>query len=124
MTTQQRPPLWIGHVTLRTRTLGESEAFMKQIGMRGVFRGDEVAVLELRGGTHLLLIEDRSAVPGAAEFDLMVEDLDKTYADFQALGFELSEVREGKIHNSFTVTEPGGHQIVVNSTHVPDHAAV
>ena len=124
MTTAQRPPLWIGHVTLRTRTLGESEAFMKQIGMRGVFRGDEVAVLELRGGTHLLLIEDLAAVPGEAGFDLMVEDLDKTYADFQALGFELSEVREGNIHNSFMVTEPGGHQIVVNSTHVPDHAAV
>lgn len=124
MTTQERPPLWIGHVTLRTRTLSESEAFMKQIGMRGIFRGEEVAVLELRGGTHVVLIEDDAAEPGQADFDLMVEDLDKTYADFQALGFELSDVQQGKIHNSFTVTEPGGNRIAVNSTHVRDYTAV
>jgi catechol 2,3-dioxygenase-like lactoylglutathione lyase family enzyme len=124
MATPTRPPIWIGHVTLRTRTLDASEAFMKDIGMRSLFRGDEVAVLELRGGTHLVLIEDEAAEAGAAAFDLMVEDIDASYADFQAREFEVSEIREGRIHNSFTLTEPGGHQIVVNSTHVPDHDAV
>ena len=124
MDTQQRPPVWIGHVTLKTRSLNESEAFMKELGMRGIFRGDEVAVLELRGGTHLVLMADEAADPGLASFDLMVEDLDATYADFQARKFEVSEISEGTIHNSFTLTEPGGHQIKVNSTHVRDHATV
>lgn len=97
---------------------------MKQLGMRGIFRGDEVAVLELRGGTHLVLIEDAQAEPGQADFDLMVEDIDAAYADFSAREFQVSEMREGRIHNSFTLTEPGGHQIEVNSTHVADHAGV
>jgi catechol 2,3-dioxygenase-like lactoylglutathione lyase family enzyme len=123
MAVETRPPVWIGHVTLKTRTLDESETFMKQIGMRGIFRGDQVAVLELRGGTHLVLMADESA-EGGAGFDLMVEDIDSTYAQFKAAGFVVSGMREGSIHNSFTVTEPGGNDIVVNSTHVPDHAAV
>ena len=124
MSTEQRPPVWIGHVTLRTRVLGESEAFMKLIGMRTIFRGEEVAVLELRGGTHVVLIEDAAAEPAKADFDLMVEDIDATYADYQANGFPLTDMHEGRVHKSFTVTEPGGHRIVVNSTHVPDHDRV
>ena len=92
--------------------------------MRTIFRGDEVAVLELRGGTQVVLIEDAEAEAGKADFDLMVEDIDATYADYQAAGFELTEMHEGNIHRSFTVTEPGGHRIVVNSTHVRDHATV
>ena len=92
--------------------------------MRGIFCGDEVAVLELRGGTHLVLIEDAQAEPGQADFDLMVEDIDAVYADFQAREFQVSEMTEGRIHNSFTLTEPGGHEIQVNSTHVADHAGV
>jgi len=124
MTTEPRPPIWIGHVTLRTRALDESEAFLKQLGMRSIFRGDEAAVLELRGGTHLILIGDQTAEPGLAEFDLMVDDIDAAYADYQARGFAVSEMRNGRIHNSFTLTEPGGHRIVVNSTHVRDNRAV
>jgi hypothetical protein len=109
---------------MRTRALDESGAFMKELGMRGLFRGDKVAVLELRGGTHLVVIQDAAAEPGPADFDLMVEDIDAAYAEFQARNFEVSEMHEGTIHNSFTLTEPGGNQIVVNSSHVPDHSAV
>ena len=46
------------------------------IGMRSVVHGPEVAVLELRGGTHLVLIANANAVAGEAPFDLMVEDLE------------------------------------------------
>ena len=124
MSESQRPPVWIGHVTMRTRVLDDTESFMKQIGMRTIFRGDEVAVLELRGGTHVVLIDDAEAEPGKADFDLMVEDIDATYAEYQTHGFPVTEMHEGRIHKSFTVTEPGGHRIVVNSTHVRDHATV
>lgn len=124
MSEDKRPPVWIGHVTLRTPVLEETERFMTRVGMRTIFRGDEVAVLELRGGTHVVLIADADAQPGKADFDLMVEDIDATYADYKTAGFELTEVHEGNIHKSFTVTEPGGHRIVINSTHVRDHSTV
>ena len=120
----ERPDIWIGHVSLHTAKLDKSEAFMKQIGLRPIFRGDEVAVLELRGGTHIVLLFDDEAQLSLAEFDFMVEDIDATYAEFSRLGLSLSEMERGKIHDSFKVTEPGGNSIVVNSTHVPDHSKV
>ena len=119
-----RPAVWVGHITMNTTKLDESEAFMKQLGLRGVFRNDAVAVLELRGGTHLVVIKNETATPANTDFDFMVEDLDKTYTQFKADGLVVSEVRKGEIHDSFEITEPGGNQITFNSTHVADHALV
>lgn len=124
MNDDQRPPVWVGHVDLRSANLDDTEGFFKQVGLRPVFRGDDVAVLEFRGGTHIVVIRDPESEPCEASFDLMVEDVDSAYAEYQALGFEVSEMSEGRIHNSFYVTEPGGNRILVNSTHVEDHALV
>ena len=124
MAEEKRPDIWIGHVHLRTSKLDESETFMKQVGLRPIFRGDDVAVLELRGGTHVVLIRDVSAEAGDTKFDFMVEDIDACYSEFEQLGMTVSEMARGKIHDSFQVTEPGGNRITVNSTHVPDHSLV
>jgi catechol-2,3-dioxygenase len=124
MSDEQRPPIWVGHVDIRTPKLDETEEFFKTVGLRPCFRGDEVAVLEFRGGTHIVVIKDETAEPTDATFDLMVEDLDKTYAEFKSLNLDVSAVSKGSIHNSFCVTEPGGNRIIVNSTHVNDHSRV
>ena len=97
---------------------------MKKIGLRPLFRGDDIAVMELRGGTHILLVQDDSAGLAATKFDFMVEDLDHTHAEFKERGLNITDIERGRIHDSFRVTEPGGNSIVVNSTHVPDHNAV
>lgn len=115
-----RPPVWVGHITLPTNRLDESETFMQKIGMRPIFRGDDVAVLELRGGTHIVLMKQGEPAEGIADFDLMVEELDETHRDFAARGLEPSEISRGNIHDSFTIRDPGGMQITVNSTHVSD----
>jgi len=119
-----RPDIWIGHVDLRTSKLDESEAFMKEIGLRAIFRNENIAVLELRGGTHLILIGDEETEGTEADFDFMVEDLDSTHESFKSNGFTVSSISHGDIHDSFTVTEPGGNRIKVNSTHVEDHSLV
>ena len=113
-----RPPVWVGHVSMATSTLAGSQTFMEQLGMRPMFRNESVAIFELRGGTHLVLVADADAQPGDAPFDLMVEDLDATHAGFAERGLAPSPIERGRIHNSFTVTEPGGGRITVNSTHV------
>ena len=115
---ESRPPVWVGHVSMATSTLTESQAFMEQIGMRPMFRNESVAIFELRGGTHLVLVADENARAGDAPFDLMVEDLDETHAEFAERGLSPSPIERGRIHASFTVTEPGGGRITVNSTHV------
>ena len=119
-----RPDIWIGHVDLKTSDLDASHAFMIDIGLRPVFRNENVAVLELRGGTHLILLPDETSEGGEADFDFMVENLDDTYTQFMKKGLPVSEVSRGDIHDTFVVTEPGGNRIRVNSTHVEDHGDV
>ena len=124
MTSTQRPDIWVGHVDMRTARLKESNAFMEQAGLRPIIQNSEVAVLEFRGGTHIVLFQDDNAEAADARFDFMVEDLDATYARFQDLGLPVSEIKTSRVHRSFVVTEPGGNRIVVNSTHVEDHSQV
>src|SRR6266576_2391090 len=81
-----RPPVWVGHVVLETDRLAETEQFMRTIGLRSVVHRPQVAVLELRGGTHLVLTPGKGAVPSEAPFDLMVEDLEATHQRFIELG--------------------------------------
>ena len=123
MSTQQtdpRPPVWIGHVRMNSRSVEETTAFMLNIGMRSIVQNDRISVLELRGGTHLVIAGAEDGEPGDAEFDLMVEDVDATYAEYTAKGLTVSDIQRGRIHDSFTLTEPGGNRITVNSTHVSD----
>ena len=114
-----RPPGWVGHVVLETDRLAESAAFMRQIGLRSVVERPSVAVLELRGGTHLVLIAKPSITPGDAPFDLMVEDLHATHERFVAQGFEPTSIeRLSRDHEYFKVREPAGHTISFVSNHV------
>ena len=114
-----RPPVWVGHVVLETDRLPESAAFMRQIGLRLVVERPQVAVLELRGGTHLVLIAKPDINAGDAPFDLMVEDLRATHASFVALGLEPTSIeRLSREHECFKVREPAGHVLSFVSNHV------
>ncbi len=119
-----RPPVWIGHVDLKARSLGESEQFYLQIGLRPIFKNEAVCILELRGGTHLILILDVEVEPADAEFDFMVENVDESHESYQREGLDVSEIKRGDIHDSFLLTDPSGNRITVNSTHVDDHSLV
>ncbi len=113
----QRPEVWIGHIVLQTDRLEESEAYLRAVGMRPILRKESLAILELRAGTHLLLRSSDEVEAGDAPFDLMVDDIDAAHARMRALGLEPSEIADGRIHRSFTLTEPAGHRITVNSSH-------
>jgi catechol 2,3-dioxygenase-like lactoylglutathione lyase family enzyme len=118
--TDPRPPVWVGHIRLTTDRLEESHKFMTNLGMRALVKGDGFAVLELRAGTHLVLVHEDDVTPGPAAFDLMVENLDATHADLTSKGVAASEIEEGQIHSSFTVKDPCGHTITFNSSHNSD----
>ncbi len=113
----QRPEVWIGHIVLPTDRLEESEAYLRAVGMRPILKNERLAILELRAGTHLLLRSSDEVEPGDAPFDLMVDDIDAAHARMRELGLEPSEIADGRIHRSFTLTEPAGHRITVNSSH-------
>jgi hypothetical protein len=116
----QRPPLAVAHVVLETDRMQASGQFMRTIGMRPIFEGPQVGVYEMRGGTHLILMQKSTIVAGNAPFDLMVDDLHATHQRFASLGLAPSaiEARPAIDHEVFTVREPAGHVITFFSSHV------
>ena len=119
---EARPPVWVGHVTLAATNVAQTADWLAELGLRMIERG-AVAVLELRGGTHLVVLPaDRPPERGApAPFDLMFEDLDAVWRRCQELGFEPSPIEDQSFHRSFTLLEPGGQRITVNSSHASGH---
>jgi rhodanese-related sulfurtransferase/catechol 2,3-dioxygenase-like lactoylglutathione lyase family enzyme len=116
----ERPPMWIGHTALFVPDLAATRDFFVLLGLRLVGTYERVVILELRGGTHLILLPADKPIEAHARaaFDLMVDDIDATHAALAAAGLQPSAIEDGDIHRSFTITEPGGHSITVNSTHV------
>jgi catechol 2,3-dioxygenase-like lactoylglutathione lyase family enzyme len=114
----QRPPVWIGHALLAVRDLDRSADFWRSVGMREIERNAQVAVLELRGGTHLVLVPGTPPPDANAPFDLMVDDLDATHARWSASGLDPSPIERGRIHATFAVYDPDGYRVTVNSSHV------
>jgi len=119
-TPDSRPRTWVGHVSLETNRLDESAQFMRALGMRSIFEGPEIAIFELRGGTHLLLFAKPKVTPGNAGFDLMVDDLNAIHQQLTALGFDPTPIEAVPQidHQRFQVREPAGHLITFFSSHV------
>jgi catechol 2,3-dioxygenase-like lactoylglutathione lyase family enzyme len=117
---EERPALWTGHLVLRGTDPGRSGAFYEKLGMRPVFVRGDFAIMELRGGTHLVIRKDPESPGEPAAFDFMVEDLDGTHEAWAAMGVEVSAIArdERDIHWMFTVTDPDGNTVVVNDSHV------
>lgn len=114
-----RPPVWVGHVVMESDRLEETARFMRLMGLRPVFEGPRVAILELRGGTHLVIVAKEGAALGKIAFDLMVEDLRATHQQFTRLGLAPTPIEAVPDidHERFQVREPAGHLITVYSNH-------
>jgi len=115
---ETRPPVWIGHARLTVSDLGRSADFWHTVGMREIERNENIVVLELRGGTHLVLLPGAPSPGADAPFDLMVDDLDATHAEWERVGLDVSPIQRGRIHSAFVLRDPDGTAVTVNSSHV------
>ena len=115
----QRPPAAIGHVSLDVTDIGAASRWLATVGLRPLVSGADLAVLELRGGTHLVVVQaEQSPVPGTgAPFDLMFDDVDATHRIFAERGLSPSPIRRGRIHDSFEIIGPDGWVFTINSSH-------
>jgi hypothetical protein len=119
--TDQRPPVAVGHVRLPVADVGAAARWLETVGLRPVVTMDDLAVLELRGGTHVVVRQgERPAAGAPAPFDLMVDDIDATHRDYAAKGLSPSEISRGRIHDSFTLPGPDGWMFTINSSHAGD----
>ncbi len=118
-TTDQRPPVAVGHVRLSVSDVGAAARWLETVGLRPIVTRDELAVLELRGGTHVVVrhSEQPPASGTGAPFDLMVVDVDATHRDYAEKGLSPSPIRRGRIHDSFDLAGPDGWAFTVNSSH-------
>jgi hypothetical protein len=115
----QRPPVAVGHVRLPTTDVAGAARWLVSVGLRPIFEDAELAVLEFRGGTHVV-VRKAVEVPKAgvaAPFDLMVDDIEAARRDYMAKGLGPSEISRGRIHDSFHVVGPDGFDFTVNSSH-------
>jgi hypothetical protein len=117
-TADQRPPIAVGHVRLPCSDVTAAARWLENVGLRPIVTREELAVLELRGGTHVVVRKTEPPAAGtAAPFDLMVDDIDATHRDYAAKGLSPTPIQRGRIHDSFTVAGPSGWLFTVNSSH-------
>ena len=118
-TIDQRPPVAVGHVRLPTTDVAGAARWLESVGLRPIFADANLAVLELRGGTHVVVRKtEKPPRPGdAAPFDLMVDDIETARRDYAAKGLGPSDISRGRIHDSFHLVGPDGHDFTVTSSH-------
>jgi len=110
----QRPRFGIGHIGFPAADVASMTEFYTAIGFRLVVDMGRAAILELRGGTHVIL---QPGEPGTGTLDLIVDDIDETRAILDAAGADPSPIRRGNPHDRFTATDPEGNTLTVNSNH-------
>lgn len=117
-----RPLYAFGHVEMKVADIKKSGDFFLKIGLREVILEKDFIILEVRGGTHLILeTTDKDVVPGtSAPFDLMVDDVEAVHKLMSDLDLSPTAIADNKIHKHFFVMEPGGHKVTVNSSHATE----
>ena len=119
MTTDARPLAATGHLFLRAHGARAAAERLVAVGVRKIVLKDSFAVLELRGGTHIVVREAEAEAEGESDapFDLMYDDLDAAHAMFRDQGFAVTDIQDGRIHRSFHATAPEQYRIQVLDSH-------
>jgi catechol-2,3-dioxygenase len=130
--------LAVGHLALKVADLKSSCQFYENLGIPPFAIEDKVAIIELRGGTHLLLLEvDQLAGEGIAQsltgqfhqrfseqFDLMIQgkglnELKKYRSELISRGIAAGEIPDETFfgHHLFCIKDPDGNGITIYTSH-------
>jgi len=130
--------LAVGHLVFKVADLKSSCEFYSNLGIPPFAVEEGVAIIELRGGTHLLLLEvDQLAGEGVAEsltgqfherfseqLDLMIKgkglnELKKYRLELISRGIAAGEIPEETFfgHHIFCVKDPDGNGITIYTSH-------
>ena len=132
------PELAVGHLVLKVADLKRSCQFYSNLGLPPFAIEEKVAIIELRGGTHLLLLEiDQLAGEDVAErltgqfhkrfseqFDLMIKgkglnELKKYRSELISRGIAAGAIPDESFfgHHLFCVKDPDGNGITIYTSH-------
>ena len=108
-----RPRFAIGHLGLAAGDVDALTDFYVEIGMRPVVSFDRMAIIELLGGTHIIISAGQA---GGQQLDLIVNDIDETHAIVAAAGGAPGEILGGCPKSTFVASDPEGNQLTIHST--------
>ena len=132
------PELAVAHLVFKVADLKSSCQFYSNLGLPPFFTEEKIAIIELRGGTHLVLLSvDEPAGKDVAEsvtgqfhkrfseqFDLMIEgknldDLKKYRSELIGRGIAAGEIPDEVVfgHHLFCVKDPDGNGITIYTSH-------
>ncbi|HSZ00959.1 MAG TPA: VOC family protein [Terriglobales bacterium] len=138
MKTVVDPELTVGHLVFKVADLKTSCQFYSNLGLPPFAIDEEAAIIELRGGTHLLLLEvDQLAGEGVAQsltgqfhkkfseqFDLMItgkglNELKKYRLELISRGIAAGEIPDETFfgHHLFCIKDPDGNGITIYTSH-------
>ena len=136
MKTVGDPGLAVAHLVFKVADLKSSCQFYSNLGLPpfAIIEDEKVAIVELRGGTHLLLLEGEpdmaESVTGqfhkrlSEQFDLMIEgkgldELKKYRLELISRGIAAGEIPDEIIygHHLFSIKDPDGHGITIYTSH-------
>ena len=109
-----RPRFAIGHMAITAQDVTRLTEFYSNLGMRQIMNSGQFAILELRGGTHLIV---QHGPAGQASLDLIVDDIDDVHTDLSTAGVVPSPIRRGHPHDQFQATDPEGNRLTISSNH-------
>ena len=129
--------LAVAHLVLKVADLKSSCQFYANLGIPPFAIEERVAIIELRGGTHLLLLEVGLAGEEVAEsltgqfhkrfserFDLMIKgkdlnELKKYRLELISRGMAAGEIPDETFfgHHLFCIKDPDGNGITIYSSH-------
>jgi catechol 2,3-dioxygenase-like lactoylglutathione lyase family enzyme len=128
------PPLAIGHVAMTVGELESSYRFYVDLGLRTIGKSEGMAILELRGGTHLLLFQrggpDEAGddgpfdQPAATALDLMIagrseDELAAFRSHLVECGHAPDPIMGRRFfgHYVFKARDPDGTEVTVSTSH-------
>src|ERR1700730_6793425 len=138
MKTVVDPELAVAHLVFRVADLKSSCQFYSDLGLAPFYIEEKIAIIELRGGTHLVLLSvDEPAGEDVAEsltgqfhkrfseqFDLMIEgksldELKKYRSELISRGIAAGEITEEAVygHFLFCIKDPDGNGITIYTSH-------
>jgi catechol 2,3-dioxygenase-like lactoylglutathione lyase family enzyme len=130
--------LAVAHLVFKVADLKSSCQFYSKLGLPPFATDEKVAIIELRGGTHLLLLSvDEPAGEDIAEsltgqfhkrfseqFDLMIEgkgldELKKYRSELISRGIAAGEIPDESFfgHYLFCIRDPDGNGITIYTSH-------
>ena len=135
------PAAAFGHFVMKVRDIDISYQFYTTLGLRpfGIF--PDLAIIELRGGTHILLFSKKNELPFSISsslvgqrggffnerLDLMIEgksrdDLEMYRANLIEKGLSVDAIAQDQFfgHDYFQLVDPDGNGITVYTSHTGD----